>query len=73
MNPFLDASLGLNTKKILEAACDRHEGDVDMSDILSEEAYDEGSLARRISSGVLHSTRMLEDQKDVEKDDKILT
>ncbi len=70
--PLLEA-LVLNTKKMLEAACDRHEGDVDMSgQFYRRRSMAEGSLVRRHTSRIFHTTGMLEDQKDIGEDDKMI-
>lgn len=53
----MQETLVLNTKKILEAACDRYEGSVDANDILSEPDYSIGPVAQILSNGIFHSTR----------------
>lgn len=58
--PVLEA-LGLDARKALEAACDRYQGNVDVTELLSEPAYREGTVACLMSSGMYHSTIATED------------
>eukprot|EP00171_Calliarthron_tuberculosum_P004706 IDg4706t1 len=68
--PILEA-LGLNTKELLAAACDRLEGDVDATDILLANDYADGSCAKTIASGLYHATGKYENHNDLEDNDEM--
>lgn len=53
----IQEALGLNTKKIMEAACDRYNGLVDANDILEEQECSIGSVAKILTNGIFHSAR----------------
>ena len=63
--PILRA-LGLNTKEVLEAACDKFKVSVDANKLLPDEDYPEVSIARFLSSGIYHSNTSEKDEADSE-------
>ena len=50
----IQEALGFNAKEILEAACDRFSGIVNAADIMNDDIYPDGSIARILSTGLYH-------------------
>lgn len=65
--PLLEA-LGLDAEKALEAACDKFNGDVDLSALLPETDYKEGSVARLVS-GIFRADALVEDNASFESEE----
>jgi len=66
--PTLEA-LGLDVKATLLAACERFDGEVDVSKLLQAREYPAGTVARVLYDGVFHSDRGCQEvEKDLEED-----
>ena len=50
----IQEALGFNAKDILAAACDRFSGTVNAPEIMQEDTYPDGSIARILSTGIFH-------------------
>lgn len=57
--PLLEA-LGLRTKEILEAACDKYSGEVDANDFVPEQKNIGQSISRLVQRGIFHSETQIE-------------
>ncbi len=63
-------ALGLNTKEVLQAACDKHHGIVNMDDILQDQEPKVGTLAKLLDDrGLFHSDGGEEDYDGADEDD----
>lgn len=61
--PIMEA-LGINTKELLAAACDRFDGLVDVADILNTDTDTDASIARIRCQWFFHSDRAIGDNLD---------
>lgn len=57
----IQEALGLDTKEILTAYGDCHNGEIDESHILGSTVYPEGTISRILSTGIFHSDNGKED------------
>ena len=64
-------SLGLDIKQVLLAACDKFNGEVDISKLLPEEEDISGSVARICNQGIFHGHAAAEEDAALSEDDSL--